>query len=124
VRGALAASIVLLLFACSGGSQYDPAPQKWLGNAVAVQTRPAPVEAGMNEFIIIATQPRGLPVADLRVMIRLSDDEPWRQAIEDGETGVFRRALALREGERVLQVQLITGSDTGVLRFLLPQPGG
>ena len=75
----------------------------------------------MNEFIIIATQPRGLPVDDLRVMIRLSDDEPWRQAIQDGETGVFRRALAFREGERVLQVQLRTGSDTGVLRFLLPQ---
>ena len=78
----------------------------------------------MNEFIIIATQPRGLPVEDLRVMIRLSDDEPWRQAIQDGETGVFRRALALREGERVLQVQLRTASDTGVLRFLLPQPQG
>jgi len=124
VRSALAASIALLLFACTGGSQYDPVPQKWLGNAVAVQTRPAPVEAGMNEFIIIATQPRGLPVGELRVMIRLSDDEPWRQAIEDGETGVFRRALALREGERVLQVQLRKGSDTGVLRFLLPQPEG
>ena len=78
----------------------------------------------MNEFIILATQPRGLPVEDLRVMIRLSDDEPWRQAIQDGETGVFRRALALREGERVLQVQLRTASDTGVLRFLLPQPQG
>ena len=124
MRGALVASIALLLFACTGGSQYDPAPQKWLANAVAVQTRPAPVEAGMNEFIIIATQPRGLPVEDLRVMIRLSDDEPWRQAIQDGETGVFRRALALREGERVLQVQLRTASDTGVLRFLLPQPQG
>ena len=124
MRSALAATAALLLFACTGGSQYDPAPQKWLGNAVVVQTRPAPVEAGMNEFIIIATQPRGLPVADLRVMIRLSDDEPWRQAIEDGATGVFRRALALREGERVLQVQLRKGSDTGVLRFLLPQPEG
>lgn len=121
MRGVLVAVAALLLAACSGGSQYDPTPQKWLGNAIAVQTRPAPVEAGMNEFIIIATQPRGLPVEDLRVMIRLSDDEPWRQAIEDGATGVFRRALALREGERVLQVQLRSGSDTGVLRFLLPQ---
>jgi hypothetical protein len=83
-----------------------------------VETRPDPPVPGMNEFLIMATGERGRPTYDLIVSLRTSDGDPWKQAIQDGQVGVYRRAAALEPVSRsVLQVQVRRGAEQGVLRF-------
>jgi hypothetical protein len=72
----------------------------------------------MNELLVILTDNRGRPVFDYVVSMRSSDADPWNQAIQDGEMGVYRRAIDLEPGARsVLQVQLKRPGSETVLRF-------
>lgn len=96
-----------LLGACSAGSGPQIAPQQWGRNQVSVETRPAPVRQGMNEFLVLVTAPGRLPVYDLMVELRLEGSAAWGQAIQDGDTGVFRKALRVRgSGPQRLYVRL------------------
>lgn len=123
-RSALIALIALLtaqLAACGGSPQNSVPPQKWHDAEVRVESRPDPPQAGMNEFLVMVTGERGRPVYDVMVSMRTRDDEAWRQAIQDGQVGVYRRAAELQPGSReVLQVQLKRGSEESVLRFPIP----
>ena len=58
-----------------------------------VETRPSPVRAGMNEFIVIASRDVYKPGVGLIVTIRVDENTEPRQAIQDGFTGVYRRAV-------------------------------
>lgn len=122
VSGLLCA--VLLLGACGADEARLPV-QEWRGVTLGVETRPAPVVMGMNEFLISATRaPRG-PAFDLVVSIRMRDNDSWTQAIQDGRTGVYRRALAVRvPGAHTLQVQVKRAGQETVLNFALPEPAG
>jgi hypothetical protein len=119
------AGLVLVLAGCgSDQSAFDSPPQQWKGLDVRVETRPSPPVAGMDEFLVIITGERGQPAWDCLVDIRTSDADPWKQSIQDGRVGVYRRAAQVEPGERsVLQVQIRRGDDTGVLRFPLNLAG-
>ncbi len=102
-------SAVLLASGCSRNDVPGEAriePQYWGDIQVRLETRPEPLRPGMNEFLVIATRKRGLPAYNLVVSLRLGESSPWRQAIEDGESGVYRRALAVQPTDSVLDVRL------------------
>jgi hypothetical protein len=111
--------LLAMLSAC--GNQVENIPsQNWEGIDVHVETRPSPPRTGMNEFLIMTTSKRGQPVYDFIVSIRTSDQDPWVQAIEDGQMGVYRRAAEVAPGIRsVVQVQIKRNGEESVLRFPL-----
>jgi len=85
-----------------------------------MESRPNPPRAGANEFLLIVSGDHGKPVHDLVVSFRTSDADDWKQAIQDGEVGVYRRSVDVEPGGRdVLQVKLKGRGAEGVLRFPL-----
>ncbi|HHH36322.1 MAG TPA: hypothetical protein ENK48_05770 [Gammaproteobacteria bacterium] len=127
MRHGLVALMCLLLFtACGRSGEGVFHPQQWQDLEVTVEPRPAPPRPGMNEFLVIVSK-RGIrPREDLVVSLRLAPDEPWHQAIQDGDTGVFRKALRVRAGDRALQVRIRRSEkgEVGVLVFPFPGTGG
>lgn len=115
------AAFLLLGMLSACGDQVENIPsQNWEGMDVHVETRPSPARIGMNEFLILTTSNRGQPVYNLIVSIRTSDQDPWVQAIEDGQMGVYRRAAEVAPGARsVVQVQIRRNGEESVLRFPL-----
>ncbi|MBK9131697.1 MAG: hypothetical protein IPM20_08720 [Gammaproteobacteria bacterium] len=71
----------------------------------------------MNEFLVIGTEASGKPAWNMMVTLRTGASDDWRQAIQDGESGVYRKALPLGAGEQTLYVQLRRGRDETVLEF-------
>lgn len=116
---------IILLFVILAGcspEQYTPIPQQvWKNVTVRVETRPAPVRAGMNEIWIITNDDTRRPVHDLIVTLGVSgSDAELVQAIQDGLTGVYRRAVAVRDpGRQRLIVRLQQQSEVGELHFPL-----
>jgi len=107
MRTLIIALMALLLAACSAPEgEYQIPAQKWEGVVIKVESQPAPVVAGMNEFLVLATLERGRPVHDLIVSLRSSNTQPWHQAIQDGHSGVYRKAINVPPGVTELQVQL------------------
>ena len=107
-----------LLTACGDGRGTLPA-QQWGKNVVQVEVRPSVPRVGMNEFLVVVSDARRRPVYDLIVSLRTGDDQKWRQAIQDGRTGVYRRAVRVDDPRtQVLQVKLQrrNGEET-ILRF-------
>jgi hypothetical protein len=116
-----ALSLSCALAACGGSEPVAEIPaQKWLDADVRVESRPSPPKPGMNEFLVLVTGERGRPVYDLVVSLRTDDNDPWKQAIEDGRVGVYRRAVEVEPGTRsTLQVQIRRNDAESVLRFPL-----
>ena len=109
-----------VLSACSGDHADDIPAQKWQGVEVRIEVRPTPLQAGMNEFLVMITGERGMPVYDLIVSLRTDDQDEWKQAIQDGQVGVYRRAADVEPGTRsVLQVQIKRKGVENILRFPL-----
>jgi len=90
--------LLALLAACGGEKAgYLPPEQVWNGWHVRIETRPLVMHAGMNEFLVIISDARGLrPKEDFLVTIR-SRHSQWIQAIPDGGVGVYRRALGVKD---------------------------
>jgi hypothetical protein len=110
--------LLALLAACGGERAADTPPQQWQNLEVKVESRPSPPRMGMNEVLVMVTDGRGRPGYDVMVSLRTSDQDPWKQAIEDGQVGVYRRAVEFAPGARsVLQVQLKRNDKEGVLLF-------
>ncbi len=82
-----------LLPACSGEPPVILGPQQWQELNFRVETRPSPLRVGMNEFIVIVSLGKYKPGVGLVVMLRVGENEEWRQAIQDGYSGVYRRAV-------------------------------
>ncbi|MDR2195789.1 MAG: hypothetical protein LBE50_04200 [Gallionellaceae bacterium] len=109
-----------VLSACGGSNQNSVPPQQWQDTDIRVETRPSPPQRGMNEVLVLATGERGRPNYDLLVSLRTDDGDDWKQAIQDGQVGVYRRAVEFAPGARsVLQVQVSKrgGGEASVLRF-------
>lgn len=67
---------------------------KHYGNyTVAIETRPSPIEAGVDEVVVVITGTKHRPLWDALVRLRAVPNANWVQAIEDGHTGVYRRAV-------------------------------
>ena len=110
---------MLMLPGCSDDALPQRPPQHWQDLDIVVETRPVQVRTGMNEFLLIATTARGLPGDDLIVSLRSSAADDWHQTIQDGESGVYRRAIRIGAEQQSVQVQLIRGDDRTVLEFPL-----
>jgi len=112
-------TLVLFLSACSDPNVPKSPPQYWQGLEIVLETRPQVVTPGMNEFLVIITDKRGLPGSDLVVSLRTSETAAWSQAIQDGHSGVFRRAVRLASGQEGVFVQLKRAKDEVELLFPL-----
>lgn len=112
----------LLLFGCGQGGVEPYPPQVWEDITVQVETRPARIEEGMIEFLVIATRPPRRPAHNLLVYISIDDTGAWTQAIQDGHLGVYRRALPVTDAENnVLNVRILYDNRESVLQFPLAQ---
>jgi hypothetical protein len=109
----------LALYGCSGSTQDSPTVQ-WRDLQVHVETRSYGPIPGMKELLVFVNRNGTLPAWDCRVDLRTSDADAWKQAIEDGHVGVYRRALVVDHDEHsVLQVRIgVEGTET-VLRVPL-----
>jgi len=115
--------LLALLAGCSNNGVDELPPQQWHHLKISVQTHPAPVEVGMNEFVVIVSRRGVRPRAGYLVSIRTDDRDPWKQTIQDGEIGVFRRALLVRPKQTILQVKVQYKNEEGILHFpLYPHP--
>lgn len=117
---AVLAGLVALvtLSGCAGDAARLP-PQQWGDIVVIVETRPAPVRPGMNEFLVILTETRGVIVSDAVVSIRTDETRAWSQCIQDGHSGVFRKAIAVAPEDRAVTVNIRRGADSVDLVFPL-----
>lgn len=99
--------LILLLGACADKEALRLGPQYWQGIDFVVETRPSPIQKGMNEFMVIASRDKIKPGVGLVVSFRVDQKLAWRQAIQDGYTGVYRRAIRVNDPERdVLAVHI------------------
>ncbi len=113
-----------LLSSCSSDRVADSVAQQWQGLEIRVESRPSPPVSGMNEFLVIVTDQRGQSVWDCQVSVRTAQTDPWKQSIQDGRVGVYRRAALVGAGERsVLQVQIRRNDNEALLRFPLNLEG-
>jgi hypothetical protein len=117
-RAALPA-LALAVSGCSGGTQDSPT-ENWRDLQVHVESRSYGPIPGMKELLVFVNRNRVLPAWDCRVDLRTSDADPWKQAIEDGRVGVYRRALKVDEREHsVLQIWIRAEGNETVLRIPL-----
>jgi len=86
----------LLLSACSDAS-FSLGEQSWEEVQFVVETRPSPPVQGMNEFLVIATGQNRRKAHDLIISLRTDPKAPWKQAIQDGHVGVYRKALPISD---------------------------
>ena len=87
----------LALCGCSGPVQ-DTATVNWRDLQVHVESRSYGPIPGMKELLVFVNRNGSLPAWDCRVELRTSDADPWKQAIEDGHVGVYRRAAKSTKG--------------------------
>ncbi len=107
MRTVLIGVLAVLLSACGVPDvQFQIPVQKWEDTVIEVQTRPAPVRPGVNEFLIIATLERGKPVHHYVVSLRANESQPWSQAIQDGHSGVYRKAINVPAESPYLYIKL------------------
>lgn len=115
----LIALLALSLGGCEDGPRYVVPSQTWHDITVRIESRPAPPVPGMNEFWVILNDARGIPVPNAVVSVRAAS-ATWSQAIQDGHTGVYRRAIRVEDPTRhPLVVQLRLGKEQGELTFAL-----
>jgi hypothetical protein len=116
----LVIALLGLVIGGCGSDVSDSLGQQRLGDMVIeVQCRPTPVKIGMNEFLILATDTNGAPAHDLLVDIRMNDNDVWRQAIQDGFSGVYRKAVGVNSLNEMLQVRIKHNDKLTELRFPL-----
>ena len=117
----LALATALALISCGKGQAYLLTPQYWDDVEFMVELRPGAPRVGMNEFLIFATDKSGKPGYEYVISIQIDGPSNWTQTIQDGHTGVYRRALALTDPETdvlLVKVEARSGQQT-ILRFTL-----
>ena len=106
------------LTACTP-ENFAPIPsQNWQGIDVRIETHPAPPVQGMNEIWVMLTDDRRRPVFDALVNLRATSVQDWQQGIQDGHTGVFRRAILVSDPQRQkIEVKLTRRGQEAILAF-------
>jgi hypothetical protein len=108
----LSAILLLLVAACGKGDAYILLPQLWNETEFLVEIRPGAPQQGMNEFVVVATETKGPPGYNYIVSIKMDNSERWAQMIQDGHSGVYRRAIGVADpANGVLIVQIKHKSD-------------
>jgi len=98
----LMAGVVMLAFgtlsSCGGDDSTFFQKRQWNSLQIKLETRPHPIQTGHNEFLLHLTGPRGARLATGAVVrYRLHPVDDWIQAMPDGMSDVFRRALDVRD---------------------------
>lgn len=100
--------ILLILYGCGRSEAYLLGPQMHGEVEILVEIRPGAPTVGMNEFLVMATHKNRLAASKYVVSLKLKGKEEWQQAIQDGATGVYRRAIRVNNPDSdVLAVQLV-----------------
>jgi len=87
-----------ILSACGGNDDTFFQKRHWNTLDIKLETRPHPVQAGHNEFLLHLTGPKRARLATGAVVrYRLHPQDDWIQAMPDGMSDVFRRALDVRD---------------------------
>lgn len=81
----------LLLGACGNDANFY-ITQHWDSWQVRLETRPHPIEAGHDEFLLHIIGPQNKLPEGMIVRYRMGPQDPWIQAMPDGLSDVFRRA--------------------------------
>lgn len=115
--------LILLIFvvssACTTEIPTTP-PQEWGEYSFRLESRPPVVVKGMNEFLLIGNFGERKRAVDLIVSFRVGPTGKWNQAIQDGHTGVYRRAMKVNNpNEDVLYVHVKKGDEENVFQFAL-----
>jgi len=124
MRCLLTVALFSMLFACADEQAVVLGPQQWQDLEFRVEVRPSPPRVGMNEFIVIASREVYKPGVGLIVNIRVGEQAEWRQAIQDGFTGVYRRAVRVDDPQLQslsVQVRRSNKEDETMLTFPLNQ---
>ena len=116
-RYATMAGMALLTSGCGGGTQDSPT-LLWRDLQIHVESRGYGAVPEMKELLVYINKGSTLPAWDCRVEIRTSDEDPWKQAIEDGYVGVYRRAAKVDDRDHSsVQVRIRAEGDETVLIF-------
>jgi len=119
----LFALFLVVLAGCGRSGAYILVPQQWNDTEFLVEIRPGAPTKGMNEFVVVATDNKGVPGYEYIVSIKMNTAHDWQQMIQDGHSGVYRRAIAINDPQNgVLMVQIRhkrEESQQVVLRFPL-----
>lgn len=98
IKIALAVIVMLLALShCGGDSAYQLKPQVWKNIIVFIEVRPNPPEPGMNELLVVATRNDHRPAYDMIVSVSSSAQAKEVQTIQDGHSGIYRRAVLLKD---------------------------
>ncbi|MDH3325216.1 MAG: hypothetical protein OEM38_00700 [Gammaproteobacteria bacterium] len=73
--------------------------QEWGEYSFRLESRPPHVKPGMNEFLLIGNFKKKFRAYDLIVSYRMGPAGKWSQAIQDGNTGVYRKAMRVKNVE-------------------------
>lgn len=115
--------LIIVITGCGRSGAYILVPQHWNDTEFLVEVRPGAPTKGMNEFVIVATDSKGVPGYEYIVSIKMSTAKDWQQMIQDGHSGVYRRAIAIDDPQNgVLMVQIRYKKEENqqiVLRFPL-----
>ena len=107
---------VILLSAVSGcgrDAAYLLPPQIWNETEFLVEIRPGAPRVGMNEFVVISTQTDGAPGYNYVITIKTNLSDSASQMIQDGHSGVYRRAIEVKDpANEVLVVQITHKKET------------
>jgi len=93
--GGIALCALPLLGSCAGEDAPPLARLQWGAIDVMVETRPSPPEPGNTEVLVLLTGSHREPIHDALIDLRARPDAPWVQAIQDGHTGAYRRAVSM-----------------------------
>ena len=115
--------LTLLLSGCGSDEVVNSlGTQMWNDVSISVEARTAS-NSDFYEFLVIATIGRNKPAHNLFVHVRVNEDDAWKQSIQDGMVGVYRRAIKVAHPDKdVLFIQLRRGEEQGELRFPLNLP--
>ncbi len=116
--------LMVMLQACAGEGVVVLGPQQWQDLEFRVEVHPSPPSVGMTEFIVIVSREVYKPGVGLVVEIRVGEKTQWRQAIQDGYTGVYRRAAYVTDPQTqslLVQVRRVNKDGETLLSFPLNQ---
>lgn len=111
--------LTILAVGCTSEIPTSP-PQTWGEYTFRLESRPPVVTKGMNEFLLIGNFGERKRAVDLLVSFRVGPTGKWNQAIQDGHTGVYRRAMRVEDpASEVLYVHIKKEDEEEVLKFPL-----
>lgn len=107
----------LLLGSCSDDPHFY-ITQHWGTWNIRLETRPHPIEAGHDEFLLHIVGPRNKLPQGMIVRYRMDPKDEWIQAMPDGLSDVFRRAMVVKDPPHAkLYVHLQYGAKQTQLMF-------